>query len=163
MSLPYNLAKTDRGSYLFTTDRGLVYTVFFTSYDIEDEERNRHTVYNFGFDRGGTFTAGKFQHEFDERIKATIVSIIKEFFQKNDSKALLYFCYSDDEYSRHRAIIFGRWCREEMSDEIEHLKKTAVLNNERLHGGMLILKSNPLRDLLVGAISNYMSDSLNYK
>jgi len=163
LSLHYNLSETDQGFYLFTTDLGLVYTVFFTSYSIDDKDGNSHTVYNFGFDRSGEFTAKKFGFEYDGRIKATIVFIIKEFFQKNDDKTLLYFCYSGDEYSRHRSIIFNRWCNEELSDDIEHMRKTATYNDEELHGGMLILKSNPLRDLLINAISSYIDDTFNLK
>ncbi|SMC87679.1 hypothetical protein SAMN04488524_3142 [Pedobacter africanus] len=105
----YNLTRTEQGSYLFTTDAGCEYTAFFTSYQIFDEAGNSHTIYNFGFDRNGTFDGGEFQHSFDRKIKATIVYIIKEFFRKNDSKVMVYFCYPDDKYARHRSNAISKF------------------------------------------------------
>ena len=163
MLLQYNLNKTEQGVYQFTTDSGYLYTAFFTSYRLHDQENNTHTVYSFGFDRSGNFNNGKFQHEYDEKIKNTIIYIVKDFFLKNDNKALLYFCYSGDEHSRQRSILFSKWCRDEVSADIEHLRKTTIINNEVLYGGILLLKSNPLRDLLVNAISNFIEEIVNSK
>ena len=163
MLLRYNLSKTEQGVYQFTTDSGSDYTAFFTSYQLQDQENNIHTVYSFGFDRSGKFNNGKFQHEYDEKIKNTIIYIIKDFFLKNDNKALLYFCYSGDENSRQRSILFSKWCRDEASSDIDHLRKTTVINDEVLYGGILLLKSNPLRELLVNAISNFIEEIVNLK
>ncbi|MBB5438570.1 hypothetical protein HDC92_002246 [Pedobacter sp. AK017] len=101
MSLRYNLIDKGNGVYFFTTDSDIQYTTFFTSYQIFDQDSNSHTIYSFGFDRSGKFDNKKFHHDYDEKIKKTIVYIIKIFFKKHDQKALVYFCYPDDAYSRH--------------------------------------------------------------
>ncbi|WP_316811483.1 DUF6169 family protein [Pedobacter heparinus] len=163
MSLHYNLIDKGNGIYFFTTDSGIQYTAFFTSYQIFDKDGNSHIIYSFGFDRSGKFDSKKFHHEYDEKIKRTIVHIVKEFFNKYDHNALVYFCYPDDEYSRHRSIMFSKWCSEEMIEDIEHLKRISVFNNEKFYGGMLILKSNPLRIHLVNAVSYFIDDLANQK
>jgi hypothetical protein len=163
LSLRYHLVDKGNGTYFFTTDSGIQYTTFFTSYQISDIDGNNHAIYSFGFDRSGKFDNKKFHHEYDEKIKQTIVHIVKKFFKKYDHNALVYFCYPDDEYSRHRSIIFSRWCREEIVEEIEHVKRNSVFKNEKFYGGMLVLKSNPLRKLLIKAVSDFIDDLANQK
>ena len=63
---------------------------------ITDIEGNDHIIYSFGFDREGNYGTGKFSNDFDVKIKTTIIHIIKEFFNKNGDKAIMYFCYDDD-------------------------------------------------------------------
>jgi len=101
--------------------------------------------------------------EYDEKIKRTIVYIVRNFLNKYTHHALVYFCYPDDEYSRHRSIIFSKWCNEEMMEDIEHIKRNSVFRNEKFYGGMLVLKSNPLRTLLIKAVLDFIDDLANQK
>lgn len=163
MSTPYKLTKTDQGSYLFTSDAGLEYTCFFIACPITDNDGNDHFIYSFGFDRSGKFKSTRFANRFDERIKFTIIYIIKEFFRINGDNALLYFCYPDDEFARHRSITFSKWYNEELSDDIDHFKKDSAYKEEVLYGGMLILKKNPFHKLLNDAVDMYITEMNNQK
>lgn len=163
MSALYNLLKTDQGLYSFTTDTGISYTAFFIACPIKDKEANEHIAYSFGFDREGKFELAKFSHAYDVKVKNTIVYIIKEFFDKNGDKALLYLCYPEDEYARHRSIIFSKWHKEELLDQITHIKKNTTFNDEILYGGILVTKENPLLDLLLDAIDGYINDITDQK
>jgi hypothetical protein len=158
LSAPYKLAKTDQGSYLFTSDTGLEYTCFFIACLITDNDGNDHSIYSFGFDRSGKFMSTRYANRFDERIKVTIIYIIREFFRVNGDNVLLYFCYPDDEFARHRSIAFRKWYNEELSDDIDHFKKDSAYKDEMLYGGMLILKKNPFHKLLNDAIDVYIAE-----
>lgn len=162
MSALYKLTKSDSGSYLFTTDGGLDYTVFFIECPVTDIEGNNHTVYSFGFERAGNFETGKFSSSFDEKIKATIIHIIKVFFDKNGEKAILYFCYDDDGFARHRSIIFSLWHRE-LAGTILHIKKNTEVKGGILYGGILVAENNPLLPLLEGAVDAYIEEVNNQK
>ena len=129
---------------------------------ITDIEGNDHIIYSFGFDREGNYGTGKFSNDFDVKIKTTIIHIIKEFFNKNGDKAIMYFCYDDDGFARHRSILFSKWYNEHNSD-ILHLKKHLVLNGETQYGGMLILKSNPLLNLVDDAVDTYVKEVFQQK
>lgn len=152
----YNLTRNLQG-YSFTTDLGVEYQVFFTAYYLDDADGNEHTVYNFGFERSGSFRSGKYEYEYDEKIKFTIIHIVEEFFTKNDENALLYFCYPNDELARHRSITFAKWCSESKMD-IEHTRGTVPYENKALYGGILVKKSNPLKSLLVNAFVKHFKD-----
>jgi hypothetical protein len=163
LSPQYNLTLTEQGSYIFTTDNGIEYTAFFTDGPIEDKDGNMHTAYSFGFERSGKFVSNKFGYKFDEKIKNTIIFIIKEFFRVNGNTALVYFCFPGDEYARHRSITFSKWHREELSEDIEHYKKSSVYQEEKLYGGILVLKENPLLGLLVEAVNVYIDEMADQK
>lgn len=163
MSAQYKLTQTDQGLYSFTTDAGIAYTAFFIECPLQDKDGNEHIAYSFGFDRSGKFDLKKFSQSYDVKIKNTIVYIIEEFFKKNGEKALLYLCYPEDEYARHRSIIFAKWHKENLSDKIEHIKKYTTYNKETLYGGMLILKENPFIQLLIDAIDSYINDIADQK
>jgi len=163
LSLQYNLILTEQGSYIFTTDNGVEYVAFFTTCPIEDSDGNMHKAYSFGFERSGKYESEKFVHRYDEKIKHTIIFIIKEFFKLNGNDALIYFCFPDDEYARHRSITFSRWHSEALSEEIQHLKKNTVINDDTYYGGILVLKENPLRELIVEAVNVYIDQIMEQK
>ena len=163
MSLRYNIKLTDQGSYIFTTDSNIDYIAFFTTCPIEDKEGNTHKAYSFGFERSGKYSLNKFTYKFDDKIKHTIIFIIKEFFRLNGSNALIYFCFQEDEYGRHRSIVFSKWHSEELSKDIEHYKKNINFEEERLYGGVLVLRENPLRGLVLEALDLYIDEIMKSK
>jgi len=50
-----------------------------------------------------------------------------------------------------------------MMEDIEHIKRNSVFRNEKFYGGMLVLKSNPLRTLLIKAVLDFIDDLANQK
>lgn len=163
MSLRYNLEITEKGYYKFTTELGVEYVAFFSEYSIQDSHGNNHRVFSFGFERSGQYISSKFSYKYDYKIKSTIVFIIREFFKKHGNEALIYFCFQDDEYARHRSIAFSKWHREGLSGEIEHHRKHGVYNNEDIYMGILMLKVNPLRELILEAIDTYIDEIMASK
>lgn len=163
MPAQYKLVKNNQGIYLFTSEAGYEYACYFVACKLTDKDGNNHLAYSFGFDRSGKFSSDKFAGRFDEKIKRTIISIIRKFFKINGDKALLYFCFPDDELARHRSIIFNKWYKDELSDDINHIKKDITYNRETFYGGMLILKRNPFYSLLVEAVDVYVAEMIDQK
>lgn len=163
MPAQYKPVKNNQGVYIFTSDAGFEYTYYFVACQLVDKDGNNHLAYSFGFDKSGGFSSNKFAGRFDEKIKRTVISIIKEFFKINGDMALLYFCYPDDEFARHRSITFNKWYNEELSDDINHLKKNAKYNGDMFYGGMLILKRNPFYTLLIDAVDVYLAEMIDQK
>lgn len=50
-----------------------------------------------------------------------------------------------------------------MDEDIEHVQKNSVFNNEKFYGGLLVLRSNPLRNLLIKAVSDFVDDLASQK
>ncbi|TCD01303.1 DUF6169 family protein [Pedobacter psychroterrae] len=126
-----------------------------------DADGNEHVAYSFGFDRAGIFENDKFQYEYDPKIRNTVVHIIKEFFSKNVDSGLLYFCYQKDDFSRHRSITFRKWWKQETESGII-FKPTAVNYNDKVsHGGILVLTTNPLAQLLIDAFTKHIEETLS--
>lgn len=157
MPLLYNTSINKDGSYDFTTDNKIIYTVYFLEYTLPDTDGNNHIVYNFGFTRDENYSSEKFVHKFDIKIMNTIVSIINEFFIKNEDKALLYFCYNDDGLGRHRNITFKIWCKK-LDSTIETHQKSVIAQNASFYGSCLIIKNNPLKKLIVDAFEANMAE-----
>ena len=153
----YDLTHTEQGSYRFTTDNGLEYVAFFTTCPIEDDDGNMHKVYSFGFERSGKYASNKFVDKYDQKIKHTIVSIIKNFFKSTGDNAIIYLCFPEDKYARHRSITFSRWYSESLSDEIQHIKKNIIIRDDTYYAGILVRKENPLRELIVEAVNVYIN------
>ena len=85
--------------------------------------------------------------------------IVNDFFEKNDHRALIYFCFGDDGYSRHRNIVFNQWCKD-LDVSIEKYDNKINYDDALVYGSLIIVKDNPLKKLIIDAFNNYM-DELN--
>jgi hypothetical protein len=85
LSSLYSLIPTDNG-YSFITDSGFEYAIYFTEYCLADKDGKEMLVPSLGFGpvkgKGDTY---------DVKIKNTIISVIVDFFLKNEENGLLYF------------------------------------------------------------------------
>ncbi|WP_370687735.1 DUF6169 family protein [Pedobacter deserti] len=151
----------DESGYHFRTDSGIKYTAFFTNYSLYDSDGNDHIVYSFGFERDGSYAAKKFKFRYDYKIKNTIIKLIGDFFDRHGENALLYFCYPDDAYARHRSITFARWCYEADCD-IEHKCGSVNYEDRPLYGGIPVKKMNPLKSLLMDSFEKHMKEQFGY-
>jgi hypothetical protein len=107
--IPYEVTVTKEG-YEFTTDQGIIYKLYFSSFYLTDEIGDDIKVLSFGF-----YNEPETFHIKDPRVKVTIVGFIKDFFNKNPDIGMLYLCDQKGDLARHRRIIFGKWYR-----DIEH-------------------------------------------
>lgn len=86
--------------------------------------------------------------------------IVNDFFNKNDHKVLIYFCFGDDGYSRHRSIIFNIWS-DDLHATIEKYDTIIKYNNDVIFGSLMIVKDNPLKKLILKAFNTYIQDIKN--
>ncbi len=160
MSLPYNFQLTKDGSYHFISNQGYNYLIYFFESVLPDAEGNIHIVYNLGFSRDGKHNSVPFVNKFDSQISTTILFIVNDFFNKNDHKVLIYFCFGDDGYSRHRSIVFNKWSKE-LNTHIEKYDSKVKYENEMIYGSLMIVKDNPLKTLILEAFNTYIQDIKN--
>jgi hypothetical protein len=73
-----------------------------------------------------------------------------DFFKKKDHSAILYFCFADDGMARHRSLVFKQWCKE-LPKEIDFSNKQIAYKGDKIYNSLLILKDNPLKDLITNA------------
>lgn len=161
MSLLYSLTLNKDGSYSFISKHGNNYIIYFSESTLIDSDRNRHTVYNFGFSRDGEHSSQSFIYKYDSKIRDTIISVINEFFLKADHRALVYFCYGEDGFSRHRNIVFKKWYSD-LDSSIENYNKIVPYLNTKIYGSLIIKKDNPLKKLIIDAFDANMEEIVNY-
>ncbi len=150
MSNLYKLSPTERG-YQFQTNSGLTYHLYFTEYYLKDSQGDDVKVQSFGFfPEPGIPRKEIKKNRYDGKVKATIISFITEYFEKNPDIGLLYLCDPNDGYARHRSITFSQWYKEfdfpiEKFDCLERHRKAGYYTS------ILIRSDNPLKDYYVEA------------
>jgi hypothetical protein len=111
LSNHYDLSSTPDGkAYQFITNKGERYVAYFTEFVLQAPDGKDIVIPSFGFEKQ-TITSSKGEG-YDDRVKATILFIIQEFFEKNPDNGVLYLCYNNDGKARNRHITFGKWFRE---------------------------------------------------
>ena len=95
---PYDVYKTSTG-YRFITDGGIPYSLSFIQVDPV------YPLYSFSIDRDSD------TYHFDNRVKATIMFVLQNFF-KNEYNAMLYTCDITDGRHYARFRLFNNWYQE---------------------------------------------------
>lgn len=153
----YDFEVTEDGSFQFTSDKGSVYLLYFLATSVPDKEGNIHTFLNFGFSRDGNHVCNPFTNKFDGKIEATIVHIINGVFEKHDHSVLIYFCFGDDGYSRHRKITFNKW-KKGINHSIESHNATIKYEETEIFSCLMLVAENPLKSLILDAFNAYLKD-----
>lgn len=157
MSLRYSFIVSEDGSYKFTTDSGHHYLIYFSESYLPDLEGNSHTLYNIGFSRNGNHSNNSFIDKYDGKIRNTITFILNDLLIKNEHQVLIYFCFGDDGYARHRKITFNTWSKYLVSDVEKH-DSVIRYENANIYGSLLIMKDNPLKRLILNAFEDYLAE-----
>ncbi len=157
MSHLYNLSLNSEGLVTFTTESGDVYTAYFLEYPLEDSEGNQHMLLNFDFLCNGGFECDKFSKKHDKRIKNTLVSIIESYFIRHEHAVIVYFCFNEDGYGRHRSITFRKWLND-LPENITKIFRSIDHNKALTYSSMLILSDNPLKDLIIAVFEKRIAD-----
>lgn len=153
MYIPYEVTSTKEG-YEFTTEKNIVYKLYFSNYYLTDEQGDEVKVLSFGF-----YNVPETFSTKDPRIKVTIIGFIRDFFDKNPDVGMLYLCDTKGGLARHRRIIFGSWHREieneiEKHDCLEHHAKQGY------YSSMLVRSDNPLKKYYVDAFYRSLEEYL---
>ncbi|HWZ02015.1 MAG TPA: DUF6169 family protein [Mucilaginibacter sp.] len=162
MSPLYNFDKNQDGSYHFISDSGSNYLIYFLESTIPDSENNIHTIYNLGFTRDGEHACKSFFNKYDGKIRATIMFIINDVFKKNEHRTLVYFCFGDDGYSRHRNIVFKRWAKD-LDISIEAHNGIIDYDNNLVYSSLIIVSDNPLKKLILESFDTYLQELKQHK
>jgi len=157
---PYKTTIDQDGSYNFISDQNHTYLVYFSEYKLSDAEGNEHTTYNLGFLKNGDFKNKSFKDKYDNRVSDTIIAIVNEFFLKNSHRALIYFCFGDDGYARHRNIVFNQWSKN-LHLSLEKHNNSIPFESTILYSSLILVKNNPLKKLIITAFDKYLDEMSN--
>lgn len=157
---PYNLTKSEIG-YEFVSGAGVRYHLYFSNYYLTDADGNDLVVPMFGFDCVPERSKqDRNQKRHDPRIKATIISLIVDFFEKKPNDGLLYICDQKDDKAENRSILFGAW-HKEMADKIEKYDNEHSHAELDFYSSLLIVKDNPDKNKFIEAFYRHLDDMLS--
>ena len=134
-SSPYKVLHYEDGTYSFVTDSSIEIFVSFERDDILQIGES----YQFGISNPKGMKSPR-----DSKIRLTILSIVKEFFEKNQA-GLLYICETGDGMQKMRNRLFKYWFSiYEESDDYYFLPMTIFdeENNEN-YAALIIRYDNP--------------------
>jgi hypothetical protein len=145
----YNLTSVP-GGYEFTTNSGDVYLVYFTEFSLLDPENEGSYIetYSFGFDCRRAHPEKK--QRFDAATKATILDILKNFFDEHGEDAFLYICLNTDGMARNRRVTFGRWFRE-LKNDYERHQSHIDYGDQDWYSALLVRQDNPEKQRYIDA------------
>lgn len=143
---PYQLLKTQNGSFSFHTDYGKLYEVGF----VKDEMIMTDKVYQFFISEVDHTHQPK-----DAKVGVTITHILEEFFKEPDL-VLDYICDSSDHRQAARFRIFKRWFDSfDRKDAMSFDELSAEVEGEVYYAAVIYRKDNPNRKLIEDSISKF--------
>lgn len=149
--LPYDLVQ-DGLTYYFVNKDGIKYLAYFA--DISQYYPQFPNTYSFSFEPE---TPKK--HAVDNRISATIVEMLRRFFEKEEN-AMIMVCDSVDGKEEKRRKIFDHWYKKHADDSILKYDASAPLEEYRLFISIYLKKSNPNRELLIQSFFELLKTDL---
>ena len=134
---PYRVICSDKGDYLFATDKGINYTISFT----EEFPLGGCMSYQFCIHNDN-----KIHDSYDNKISTTIIAIIEEFFLQN-LNVLLYICDTSDNREEVRNRLFIRWFKE-YADPQKYTIQSAntTIEGQEFYSSIIVENRNPLLD-----------------
>jgi hypothetical protein len=156
---PYQLLESDSG-YIFTTDRGLTYYIYFLDYSSTflDYPRIVCPVYTFNIDliEGDHTTSPE-----DPRIGDTIAAVFAHFFKGLDNVAI-YVCDSIDDRQQGRKRKFDLWFYMYNSGDWIKEDGEQLLDGVRIFTSMIISKQNfQLNELILAFKELHEREDIN--
>ena len=135
----------DGAGYKFTTSSGDIYIAYFTEFILLDPSEQEISVVSFSFNRK---RADEKRQRHDNKVKHTIIHIIKEFFNEQTENAILYICMNSDGKARNRQITFNGWYNE-FSEDFEKHNSSEAHGKLGFYGSILFKKNNPSKQKLI--------------
>ncbi|WP_276502395.1 DUF6169 family protein [Terrimonas pollutisoli] len=141
MLSPYLLQEADQFSYLFITDKGITYHVYFLdySYMFADYPGISNNVYSFNIEvmDGDADTAVA-----DERIGLTVVEVFRLFFSRMENVSV-YVCDIADERHLARKRKFDFWFWKYNDGTIIKEDGVAMVEGKEILNSLLLHRNNP--------------------
>jgi Family of unknown function (DUF6169) len=138
---PYPLLEADDFSYLFISDEGITYHLYFLdySYMFKDYPGLGENIYSFNIEviDGDTALTGG-----DEKIGLTIVEAFRIFFSRMENVAV-YVCDNADERHLARKRKFDSWFWRYNDGSIIKEDGVAVVEDMEILNSLLVHRNNP--------------------
>ncbi|WKN41563.1 DUF6169 family protein [Tunicatimonas pelagia] len=104
------------------------------------------------------------KHLYDPRVKATILSVINQFFEKNPSGVLIATLESLDHKQQGRKLLFNRWYQTSgVVQEIAMHQATISVEDIQLSHLLLIREDNPYYRKVIRAFKEFIELLKQYK
>jgi len=150
--LPYEVRKTDELNYEFVNKHGIKYHLFFLPvYDLYPDLVN---TYSFSIEREGTNP-----HPLDRRIAATVVDVLRRFFQ-NVENAMIMVCDSTDGKQHRRRNLFDHWFHYYNDGTLTAINAEVGEGDYELLLSIYFKKTNPYKQQLIKAFGDLLAQDL---
>lgn len=137
---PYEVSKVDTRTYEFVTDQGVRYLVGF----LEDESIQSCKSYQFYISKITPIHTIE-----DVKIKQTVIAVIENFFESNES-VLLYLCDTSDGRQEIRSRLFLRWFVMNNKDNRYLCKDTSIkVEGISIYAAIIVRMDNPLLNTII--------------
>jgi len=125
---------TKENEFNFITESGVLYGVAFS----EEMAIGGIMSCQFSFARLNADKSG-----FDERIRATLLAIIEEFFNANN-EIMIYICDTSDGREAFRSKLFVKWFEEsDGANRFVIRTASAEIEEQGFYTAMIVERSNP--------------------
>ena len=149
---PYSFKTIDNLNYEFVNRDGIKYHLFFMPvFDLYPDLVN---TYSFSIEREGTDP-----HPLDLRIAATVVEVLRRFFQ-NVENAMIMVCDSTDGKQFKRRNLFDRWFYYYNDGTLAAINAEVGGNDYQLMLSIYFKNDNPFKQQLIKAFGDLLSQDI---
>ena len=147
--LPYEYRKIDELNYVFVNRDGIRYHLYFTP--ISNVYPDLVNTYSFSIEREGTNP-----HPIDLRIAATVVDVLRRFFESIEN-AMIMVCDSTDGKQHKRRNLFDRWFHFYNDGTLTTISAEVGEGDYELLLSIYFKKNNPNKKLLIKAFGELLA------
>ena len=146
---PYEYRKIDELNYEFVNRDGINYHLYFTP--ISGIYPDLPNTYSFSIEREGTNP-----HRIDLRIAATVVYILRRFFETIEN-AMIMVCDSTDGKQHKRRNLFDRWFHFYNDGTLTTISAEVGEGDYELLLSIYFKKNNPNKQQLIKAFGELLA------
>lgn len=132
--LPYKIVEERHLFYTFTTEKDVVYHIYFLDYTICFPGFAH--IYTFNIEREDDMP-----HPIDRRIAITVASVLQQFFKENEN-AVIMICDNLDGKELKRARLFSRWFLQYNDGNIQKYDASSESDDYTLYASLYVHKEN---------------------
>ena len=147
--LPYEVKKVGDLNYEFVNKHGIQYHLYFTP--VSSIYPDLLNTYSFSIEREGTNP-----HPIDLRIAATVVDVLRRFFQ-NIENAMIMVCDSTDGKQHKRRNLFDRWFHYYNDGTLTAINAEVGEGDYELLLSIYFKKTNPYKQQLIKAFGDLLA------
>ena len=148
---PYKVIEENPLDYSFVNRDGINYHLYFTP--ISSIYPDLVNTYSFSIEREGTNP-----HPIDLRIAATVVNILRRFFETIEN-AMIMVCDSTDGKQHKRRNLFDHWFRYYNDGTLTTINAEVGEGDYELLLSIYFRKDNPYKQQLIKAFGDLLSQN----